>query len=286
MKKIIARMIGLYLNVLALVAPARAARKGFALFCRPFRGKLLDHHIAFLNTAQKFEVALGSETIQAYRWGTGDKNILLLHGWQSHSFRWKNYVDALDKTQFSIYSFDAPGHGLSTGNFLTVPHYSEAVVAIAKKIGKLHTVIGHSLGGFTGIYTFYHRPSLAPKKMVAMAPPGEATEFVEFFQQALGLSNRCITLVVAHFEKTVNNLPAFFSAPRFAGSLPFPGLIIHDEEDTETLVVNSKKIHAAWTDSQLILTRGKGHNLKSVDVLKDVVRFVENYQEHEVSVPQ
>lgn len=136
MKKLIGKLIGLYINALAFVAPRVAARKGFDLFRHPFRGKLQAHHHAFYDSADKFDFMLHGDTIQAYRWGHGDKKILFLHGWQSHSFRWKHYIEALDKARYTIYAMDAPAHGLSTGRFMSVPQYSEAIEKMIREMGK------------------------------------------------------------------------------------------------------------------------------------------------------
>ena len=276
MKTFIGKLIGLYLNLLAVIAPRKAAIKGFALFCHPFRGKLKDYHHSFFNSAEKFDFMVHDEKIQAYRWGNGAKKVLFLHGWQSHSFRWRNYIEALDKSTHTLFAMDAPAHGLSTGKAMTIPLYCEAILKLIAVSGKPDVVVAHSAGSFTSIYTFHHYPALSPLKMVAMAPPGEAEEMVEFFKSKLGLSHRCLNLILQQFEKAVNQLPSYFSAPYFAASLKFPGLIIHDEKDDETPVENSKNIHRAWKGSRLMLTKGNGHNLKSPDVLKAVLDFIQS----------
>lgn len=44
MKTIISKLMGAYLNFMALVAPRKAGRLGFELFCHPFRGKMTKIH--------------------------------------------------------------------------------------------------------------------------------------------------------------------------------------------------------------------------------------------------
>lgn len=283
MKKVISRLIGLWLNTLAVVAPRKAARIGFELFCRPFRGKLTDKHHAFLKSAHRFDFSHKGETIQAYRWGSGERKVLMLHGWQSHTFRWKNYVEAFDKDQFTIYSLDAPGHGLSTGRFMTVPLYSEVVERFITTIGKVDTVVSHSIGSFTAIYTFHRQASLSPEKLIALAPPGEAQDFFDFYTRELGLSRKAVQLIVGYFEEQINQVPSYFSAPKFAASLTSKGLLIHDEGDDDTSVENSKRIHAAWKQSELVVTKGYGHNLKSAEVIKRVVKFAAERDRVEVA---
>jgi Serine aminopeptidase, S33 len=275
MKKLISKLIGLGLNLLAIVAPKSAARIGFELFCHPFRSKITEKHKKFLHASNLFQFQYKQETIQGYSWGTGEHTILLLHGWQSHTFRWRNYVQAFDQTKYTIYAFDAPGHGLSTGKFMTVPFYSEVVEAFLNNRGKVDTVLSHSIGGFTSIYTFYRLPHLSPDKLIVMAPPGEAQDFFDFYTKQLSLSKRSVDLIVAYFEKQVKQSPSYFSAKKFATSLHSKGLLIHDVGDDETSVENSKRINAAWKNSSLVVTNGYGHNLRSSEVIKYVVDFVE-----------
>jgi pimeloyl-ACP methyl ester carboxylesterase len=274
MKQLIIKSIGLWLNLLSLVAPRLAARKGFDLFRHPIRGKLQAYHYTFYDSADKFDFMLQGETIQAYRWGHGDKKILFVHGWQSHSFRWKNYIEALDKERYTLYAFDAPAHGLSTGRFMTVPQYGEAIEKIIKKIGKLDVVVGHSVGSFTSVYTFYSNPELSPNKMVALAMPSSASEFLDVFKTTLGLTERSMKLIIDHFVSVVNLTPEHFTTSVFVEKLDFPALMIHDEDDDETSVKHTGDIHRIWKGSRLIITKGIGHNLKSKEVVMAVVDFI------------
>jgi pimeloyl-ACP methyl ester carboxylesterase len=277
MKKLIPLVLGRYLNTLTRVAPRIAGKTGFKIFCYPFRTPIQPHQRAFLSSANRTVLPLGKEAVQVYRWGNGTKKLLFLHGWQSHSFRWKNYVDALSK-QYTIYAFDAPGHGLSTGNFLTVPLYSTAIEKLIADIGEVDTVVAHSLGAFTALHTLHRSPSLPIKKMVLLASPGEATEFFQFYQQTLKLSDQTVSNIVLHFEEVIHQKVNYFSAPAFAAAIPLPGLLIHDEDDEDTSFHHSIAIHKAWKNSQLILTKGLGHNLRSPEIVKTVVEFIEEHK--------
>jgi pimeloyl-ACP methyl ester carboxylesterase len=274
MKNLIARLMGTYLNFLSLVAPARAAQKGFLLFCRPFRGKINQKQLEFFNSADKFSFNHNEAMIQGYRWGRGSKKVIFFHGWQSHTYRWKNYIESLSKEEYTIYSIDAPGHGLSGGNFLSVPLYSEIIQKFILDQGEVHTVVGHSIGGFSLLYTFYNFPLMPVRKMILMAPPGEASDFIGVFRNTLGLSERTMKLMENHFVSAYGVGPEFFSTEKFARSVNIPGLIIHDLQDLEAPYYYAQKINEAWRKSVLITTDGMGHNLKSSTVVDHVVGFI------------
>ncbi|MFZ5971233.1 MAG: alpha/beta fold hydrolase [Bacteroidota bacterium] len=280
MKTLITRTLGTGLNTLAWVAPDLAAEKGFRLFCRPLRSKLTAQHHAFFNTAQRHSLRHQGEDITVYKWGNGETKILFVHGWQSHTYRWKKYVEQLNADRFTVYALDGPGHGLSSGHFMTVPLYSEVLVKLMQTTGAFHAVVGHSIGAFTSLYTFYKHQHLSPKQLVMLAPPAEAREFFEFYGSQLRLTPRTMQLVRNRFVKEVGQEPEYFSAPAFAAGVGSHGLLIHDEEDDETPVENSKKIHESWKGSRLMITRGIGHNLKSKEVVQAVVDFVSHQDAH------
>ncbi|MBA4055172.1 MAG: hypothetical protein C0490_10705 [Marivirga sp.] len=274
MKKLIMKGIGLYLNSLAHIAPRKTAHFGFDLFCHPFRVPINAKQRAFLETASQSAFHYNGIKLRTYQWGNGPKNILLLHGWQSHTYRWKKYVESINKDEYTIHAFDAPGHGLSEGKFLSVPLYSEIIEDYIGRMGDVETIISHSIGSFSAIYTVYRNQNLPIKKLVSLASPGEAQEFFDFYKKSLALSEKSAGLIADRFYELFQKTPGDFSAPRFATALNIPGLIIHDQEDDDTSDIHSKKIHAAWKGSTFISTRGFGHNLRSDEVIKQVINFV------------
>jgi pimeloyl-ACP methyl ester carboxylesterase len=274
MKKLIPFLLGRYLNFMSYVYPTHAASTGFRIFCYPFRAAMKPHQQQFLATAEQSTLNHKGTLIKIFKWNDGPKKVLFLHGWQSHSFRWKNYVENFPADEYTIYALDAPGHGLSSGNFLTVPLYSQVVEKFIIDNGPIEAVISHSLGSFTILYTLFRLPLLPVSRLVLLAPPGEATEFIDFYQKSLGLSNRAIDGIVRHFEDVIMEPVEFFSAPKFASTINRAGLIIHDEEDDETSFNHSIAIHKAWKKSELMITKGLSHNLKSPEIVKKVSSFV------------
>ncbi|MDQ3393598.1 MAG: alpha/beta hydrolase [Bacteroidota bacterium] len=197
-----------------------------------------------------------------------------MHGWQSHSFYWKNYVKAISKEEFTIYAIDAPGHGHSSGNFLNVPFYGEVIYNLLNKIGNVDTVISHSIGSFSLMYLLSYK-TLPINKMVVMAPPSKAMDFINFYKDILKLSDRTVNLTLRHFEKEINKPIEFFSTKNFALNLNTPALIIHDKNDPEAPYEGAVDIHTLWKQSQLVTTEGLNHTLKSQRVVELVVRYIQ-----------
>lgn len=274
MKTILRKSLGSYLNTLSLVSPQLAGREGFRLFCSPGAVDLKSHHKQFLDTAEQFPFYSGNTYLQAYRWGHGPRKVLFLHGWQSHSFRWKHYIAAFDPEEYTFYAFDAPGHGLSGGKLLHAPLYKEIIRQFILAQGRMEVVVGHSLGGFSILYALYEDPTLPVGKLVIMAAPGEGNDFMGFYSGMLGLSERTQALILQQCESLFGHPMRFFSTERFAIGLKIPGLIVHDREDPEASYQYACSLHDAWKSSSLLTTRGLKHNLKSAEVVQGVFEYI------------
>ena len=159
LKKMIQKKIGFYFNILAYVHPKMLQRKGFALFCNPFAHKVKPHQMQFLQKGISEVIEYENYKIQTYKWGNGSKKILLVHGWASHSFRWKKYVEQLLQQDFTVYALDAPAHGLSSGKMIHVVLYAKVIDLFLQRNPDVTAIVSHSIGGFATTYYLNHYKS-------------------------------------------------------------------------------------------------------------------------------
>lgn len=276
LKKIVQSSIGFYLNSAAYIAPNYTARFGFNLFCYPFAKKLKPHQKAYLEKAKYIQLEYEEKKIETYKWGTGSKKIVLIHGWASHSYRWKTYIEQLIKDDYTVYAIDAPGHGLSQGNYLTLILYTNLINEFIAKIGSLDAIIGHSIGGFAVLYLMHLHPEMSSTKAVIMGAPGEVADFFDFYQSSLGLNKKAMQLISTEFIERIGKNPSDFSSPLLAKNILNPCFIIHDENDKDTDYRYSVKLHEAWKNSKLKLTKGLGHGLKSKALEEEIIDFLDS----------
>lgn len=275
MKKHLPKLIGKYVNTLARIAPTKAGKLGFKLFCHPVRTSMKPHQQEFLDTAEKFSFLHKDTKLQGYRWGNGPKKVLFIHGWKSHSFRWKNYVQALSEKEYTLYALDAPGHGLSEGTFLSLPLYSQVIEQLVKSIGPLDAIVSHSIGSFACMYMLYTTPTLPVGRLAIMGAPGEVRDFIDVFKSTLSLTDRAVEATLQHFVKAVGQPVGFFSSTRFAAELKLPGLIIHDKADEDCPYRYATAVNEVWKGARLLPTEGLTHNLRSPLVVEAIVSFLE-----------
>lgn len=273
-KKIMQKSIGFYFNLLSYTHPKKLKKDGFQLFCNPFARKLKPHQLEFLQKGTADVINLDGYKIQSYKWGNGSKKILLVHGWASHSFRWKNHIEHMVKNDFTIYALDAPAHGLSSGKFIHVILYAKVINAFLEMQSDISSIVSHSIGGFATTYFLDHYKNHSIEKAVIMGAPGEASDFFDYYKQTLGLTTKSVNLIIEEFEKQLGELPSYFSSAKFAESITIPALIIHDKNDLATNFKYSVRLNKHWKNSQLLLTEGLGHDLKSKELVKKVADFV------------
>ncbi len=274
MHPFVLKSLGFGLNTLARVSPQLAGKKGFELFCHPLRSKLKPHHLEFFRSAKQFSMEFNNIVIQCYQWGNGTKTILFLHGWQSHSFRWKAYIEAFVQEGYTVYALDAPGHGLSGGSQLNLPLYSQLIQDFLYRQASIDHIIAHSFGGYASIYALYYLPALPVKKMVLMGTPGKVTDFIDTYNEMLDFNSNTLQAIRKHFITAVGNPPEYFDAPELVRNFCKPVLIVHDTDDADTPYANAAAMYANWRNAQLLTTSGLGHNLKSPEIMRQVIAFI------------
>lgn len=274
MKNILLKTVSIYLNIINLLSSKIGGRHAFFIFCYPFKAKITSKQQEFLDTAHQFKLPVDDFEIQCYRWGNGPKNILFVHGWQSNTYRWRKYIDSLPKDQFTIYSFDAPGHGNSGSLIGNVPLFEKSIQKMMDHIGEAESIISHSIGSFSSLYYINQNPTFQPTKLVTLATPDSIDDFLNYYFSTLNLSSKTKQNFLKYFVNYTQKDLSFFRLENLLNFNKSTGLIIHDEGDKTTKVGYSKKLHSLWPYSKLVITRGLGHKLKDDKIVRLVNEFV------------
>src|SRR5210317_2463091 len=116
MNKYIPKIVGVYLNVLSIFSSDYAANKALHLFSKPRKGRLKPYQEKFLDSAIQQTLYFEDLAIQVYHWEGTKETILLAHGWESNTARWKNKINLFKKEGFNIIALDAPAHGKSSSD--------------------------------------------------------------------------------------------------------------------------------------------------------------------------
>jgi len=274
-QRILPKIYGSYFNALALFSKDKVAEKAYLLFCTPRKGRILPMQVQFLEEAKKEVVTVGDMNVQTYNWDGEKETILLLHGWESNSFRWRYLIGYLKREGFRVLAFDAPAHGYSSGSLFNVIRYTECTQTIVSRYNPDY-IIGHSVGGMTAVYHQYRFPGNSLKKVISIGAPAEFSDVMKRYQEILGFNDQVLTALDAYYKKHFGFGIDDFTTAEYAKSITIPGLLIHDELDLIAPCWGSEKVHAKWISSKLIKTRGLGHSMHQEQVNEQIIDFLKS----------
>lgn len=274
-KFIVAKLLGLYINILSYTAPAKASRLAYKYFSEPRSGRLFKDQLPDILKEAETEIITHKDSVfQTYIWkGTTACKVILIHGWESNASRWKLFITYLKKAGCTIIAIDGPAHGLSSGTEFTIPRYAEFIDIIVQREQPQY-MIGHSLGGSTVLYYQSHFPNTSLQKLVVMGAPCDFTMVVDNYIGLLSLNSNVFTLLNKHFLDNLNIKTEEFSGRLFASKIKIKGLVAHDEDDTTVAYSEGKKIADAWRQSEFVSTKGLGHSMHSDDLYTKIFSFL------------
>lgn len=275
LKKLLPKFYGFILNVQALFYKETAGKNAFKVYCTVRKGEVLPTQRTFLDDAKHELVETNNHKIQTYHWQGSGKKVLLVHGWESNSYRWNKLIKKLQEADFDIFAFDAPGQGNSSGENLHHPLYEKILQDIKLKY-KPSSLIGHSMGGMTIMYNQQLNPDAIIEKIVTIASPSEYVDLMRYYRALLSLSSRVISAIENHIKAELGFAFQEFSTSEFAKSNTKTGLLIHDIEDLVAPYWCSEKVHNNWEGSRLITTEGLGHSIQDNTINNQVVDFLKS----------
>lgn len=279
MKKILntylPKIYGGYFNTLVHFSENKISKTAFNLFCTPRKGKVLPKQKSFLEDAKDTILETNNIVIQTYKWKGSGPTVLLMHGWESNTFRWRDFIPKLLAEHYNVIAMDAPAHGYSKGKTLTLPLYAECAQKVIETYSPKY-IIGHSFGGMTMIYNQYKYPNPNIEKLVSLAAPSELSDFMFQYQSMLGLSAKVMRGMENYFVTRFGFRFAKFSGSLFVKNFTKKGLLIHDELDAIAPIWSSEKVHSNWKGSQFIKTKGLGHSLHQDKVRNQVIEFLKS----------
>ncbi|AOE49297.1 hypothetical protein KS2013_573 [Kangiella sediminilitoris] len=256
------------------------------LWFKPRKFKISTHERNIVEQAEIASFSLSqNKQVTYYRWGKSKKTILLVHGWEGRASQFYKMIQHLIKNDYSVISFDAPGHGSSQGKDSDIIEFHQIMLHLQKIFGSFDGVIAHSFGAICASYSINN--GLESDKIVTISTPSHFKGLVYKFQVILGLTDnvtdRLCKNIESRFSEHHGDIWQNFSAYVNARRASAKALIVHDKNDKEVPYEESVLIDENWTDSQLLLTEGLGHKriLKDEATINSITEFLANTQASE-----
>ncbi len=275
MKHILIIIIGNYYNFISFFSKSIAAKKALTLFTKPRKGKISPLQAEFLDTAFQEELRFDKHSIMTYRWIGKKQTILLAHGWESNSARWKNLILELKQKGYNVIALDAPAHGKSGSKLFNAIIYSEFINVVAKRF-KPQIIIGHSVGGMATVFFQYKYQLESINKLILLGAPSEFKDVIKRYTDMLGYNQRITTQINQTIIERFGAKPESFSTAKYVENIQSKGLIIHDELDAIIPYNDALLINKSFKNSTLISTKGLGHSLNDKTVSYHIHEFLED----------
>jgi len=278
MKKIkyflITKSVGLYINVYSYFNAERAKQVAYKIFSQPRKGRLDKNNLP--KTLQKATLETfqyDNENFNAYIWKGSDEIILLVHGWESNTSRWKKLLNHLKPLGKTIIAIDAPAHGLSSGFEFNAPRYAEFINVLAQKY-KPKTIIGHSIGGAAISFYLHKYKNDSIEKVVMLGSPSNFKKISDNFVQILSLNTKVKLLLENYYQEKFNLHIDDFAGHLFAKNFNQKAIIAHDIKDNVILVEEGRLYASTWKNATYIETDGLGHSMHDDNLYQKIASFI------------
>ncbi len=247
---------------MAFFSDKKAAKKAFKLFCTPYINNKIIAKPTFFYEAEQVAIEMYGKEMVGWKWKSKKENaktVLILHGFNSCSFKFEAYIKELVKEEFTVLAFDAIAHGQSEGKQITVLQYKTMICCINEKFGNIYAMIAHSFGGLAA--TLAMEELINVEKLVLIAPAAETSTAINNFFKQLQLTEKIRT----DFNKVVINFANkpidYFSIGRALGKVEANVLWIQDTEDLICPYADAQKVQQLQLPKlNFIVTTGLGHN--------------------------
>ena len=272
-KKIIAKSIGKYLNLLSLIAPSYTAKKTLEIFAKVRKGKIdKDKIFPILEEGKQNRFHCNGHEIQRYHWKGSGKKVLLLHGWESNTHRWRNLIRSLKTKDFDIHAIDAPAHGYSSGTYHYLTNYAAAATKMIEEYD-IEIIVGHSMGGMAMFFAKSIKPLKTVKQLVSIGAPTDFSLIVAGYQNTIGFNKRVYRLLDQLIEKEIKVGIKEFSTSKFTYENLGELLILHDRLDPTIPLWQAERIQKN-VGGELFITEGFGHSMHQKKVCQKIMEFL------------
>ncbi|MFI5160711.1 MAG: alpha/beta fold hydrolase [Sphingobacteriales bacterium] len=241
-----------------------------------------------LNEAEKFSLPVKDEYFaqkelhfNGFIWGSGQRKILITHGWGSKAADFSELITALREVDdVQIIAFDAPGNGSSEGELSNLLLYKEAVKAIIQNYGTPDVLIGHSLGGMANVVALKEL-SVSPSLLVSLTPLIRLKENFEASMNAVGVPQAAQTKFLDDFKVKFNMPASHFNLNNW---YPFDARLKHWLAYDKGDLISTYDYLEGFLNKYPFIENseypGTGHEriLKSPQLIGDLMRLVKSNQ--------
>ena len=238
--------------------------------------KLRNNELAILERAEMEKYRYKEFDIRLYTWKGGEREVLLIHGWEGQAGNFSDLIEELVITGFTVHAFDAPSHGFSSKGSTSLFEFSELVGELIERY-RVRNLISHSFGGVAVTYALYNREELTIDTYILLTTPDKFTERIDDVSEMVGIGKNVKNLLKAKLRKETGLDPDMLNVSEFVKQINVErSLIIHDRGDKVIPISRSRNVLRNWSCSEFLEVEGTGHFriLRTKRVIDSVIDFL------------
>jgi len=236
-------------------------------FCTPPFYPFTEFEKKAFTDADKMDFPFEGETLAGYCWGEG-KTVLLVHGWGSRASHMAFLGRFLAKAGFKVVAYDAPAHSSTDAPLKKTKsnmfEYCHAISAVAKSLGPVYAVVGHSFGAACAAFTAagtsaFNDYKIPVEKLVLMSTPPTLVDVYKSFCIRDGIGIEGLPLLKSSLETEFYFVSEDYTVKAALQKLSSDVLLVHDAEDEEFPVSDIYDLQKSMPAANLLVTAGSGH---------------------------
>ncbi|MEM0930857.1 MAG: alpha/beta hydrolase [Bacteroidota bacterium] len=238
--------------------------------------KLRENELKTLDKADKNILKFKDFDIQLYTWKKGQRDVLLIHGWEGQAGNFSDLIEALLLNNYTVYAFDGPSHGFSSKGGTSLFEFTELVGVLIKRF-QVKELISHSFGGVATTYALFTNKDIEIDKYILLTTPDKFTERIDDVSEMVGITDKVKNRLIQKLEKEIKLDVTTLNVSEFVKDINVKNsLIIHDKNDRVIPIARSKNVHENWKVSEFKEVSGTGHFriLRTKDVISMVIEFL------------
>jgi pimeloyl-ACP methyl ester carboxylesterase len=266
----------LLLQIASVLLPNMVVNRAYQSLTNPQIKKLRAHEVEILDRAEKEQVYFNGFLIQTYKWGSGSKQVLLIHGWEGQSGNFAEIIEGLLHADYTVFAFDGPSHGYSSKGPTSLLEFTKLVGVMIRKF-EVHKLVSHSFGGVATTYSLSINPDIRIEKYVLLTAPDKFSERIDHVAKQMGISENVKRKLIHRLKKETGMEVEDLNVSLFVKKINVEkGLILQDKNDRIVPLSQSKVVHQNWDASTFEVVEGTGHFkiLRDRKIVERIVEFL------------
>lgn len=264
-----------FLQIYQYAAPGKVAEIIWDHFTKPVEARFTStQQDVMAQSKQQKHTYKGFELV-SYKWGSGEKRVLLSHGWNSKIADYRKMILHLNDLGFEVHGVDMKAHGQSEGMRSALPEFRDVLKNYIEEQGKFNALVGYSLGGISaGIALDEVDPTLRPDDVFLIATPPYTRYFFETaVKEEAGCNHQVYEhlcdMVEEHYKENID----YFDLRRKQATLSGLNMhLIYDEMDQTVPFSRGEEMKEYYPKAHWVHTKGLGHY--KVIAYKEVIEYI------------